>query len=878
MLIPALVCFAVGSGAPLVSAHSRTMAEETNGRYTSGADGGEDDDRPKNVLSADLEELRGGRTSINTSNNQAWSKQLRKSSVTDMMTQIEAPASSMDVCAHFDPDRKCDPDVDCCVMMGRHRDYYWITTKSGHEGKRIEPEQVVREYGVPEHVVLDHIREELEEEDAVKSLPFALVLVVLYALMNFQHDTQADVRSVESAIEFDIAENANWGFVDGPQRGTQNMGFKNYQDVTSYADFWSWMNRGMTAVWFISGRPTSEDSPLNLGPLPVEEQNYYLWHNRKIGAMRLMKEIAPSSECQNTAMSQAFSLNCTREPQFDLSLDPTDYDVSQMTFLEDSSSTVWLESDTWPDILRDLESNDWLNEQVYRIQVSICTYNPMKDLLILTNVHFLFSRAGHIWKRLTHRSFKLEPYEGLRDFLYDILFYTHISIIFFMEVIEVCKLCAKIKCHPMEFFKEYFNFWNVVDWVSIIVAYAMLGVWTMRYFKIKELENVVLNLPEELDKCNITAEHSTCSHELYSALYEEAEAAGLWIKDSNLLGAFYPVCIMMRLFKAFQAQPRLAMVSMTLYNSATDLAHFGIVFVAAFFSFVVMSIALFGREMTEFADFSRAFMSLFRALVGDFDYEEMSHNNRGIAFCFMALFMVTMFLIMLNMLVAIVMDVYAETKSQLGRSEPVWEECHEIMMRKWNNIRGNRMPFPKILDKYQKSRVPYIENPATIKVIKVPEFLNMVEGLKESQAVEIFENATEDWLATMHKTVELEEVLNTASMAAECAREIAEELDCRVRKVKRIDTGSQAQKPKASPFKPPLSSREVAEDPALSLEDLFKAAQLRLEQEFADRDDTAGDVDALRRMLASLALLSADRTAASMVAKPTHVPGLDLAL
>jgi len=285
-----------------------------------------------------------------------------------------------------------------------------------------------------------------------------------------------------------------------------------------------------------------------------------------------------------------------------------------------------------------------------------------------------------------------------------------------------------------------------------------------------------------------------------------------------------------------------------------------------------MSVALFGREMAEFANFTRAIMSLFRALVGDFDYAEMASNNRAIAFTFMALFMVTMFLIMLNMLVAIVMDVYADTKAQLDNSESVWEECWEISYRSWQNLRGQRMPFNKILDKYAESRG--VEKPNSIKLLKVNQFVDMVEGLMEDQALDIFMTATSDWLSMNHRQVELPEVLSTASMAAECAKEVAEELDCRVRHVKRVE---RTKSNHGEAHEKPPSSEDLANDDDLSLEDIFRAAQLRLEQELADKEEHTIQVDALRRILASCALLSADRSGGK-AAKPAHVPGLDLSI
>merc|ERR1719265_230686 len=89
------------------------------------------------------------------------------------------------------------------------------------------------------------------------------------------------------------------------------------------------------------------------------------------------------------------------------------------------------------------------------------------------------------------------------------------------------------------------------------------------------------------------------------------------------LCVFYPMVIMCRLFKAFAAQPRLALVTRTLSMAAIDVGHFGIVFVTIFFSYAVMGHTLFGREVYDFSDLGRSVNSCFCILMGDFDLSEM---------------------------------------------------------------------------------------------------------------------------------------------------------------------------------------------------------------------------------------------------------------
>jgi len=730
---------------------------------------------------------------------------------------------------------------------GQHKEYYWVTVEPGRENQAMTPEDVVNNHGVPEHVVLTKIAEERSEEEAVKSLPFALLLVILYALMNLSHDSQGPIRSVEEAIEFDIKENANFAFSTG-ENGNEYMGHKTYQDVNSYGDFWSWMNKGISALYFQTDYPISEGSSLDMGPLTDTEKSFYLWHNKKIGPMRLRKEALPYADCLNEDMGNAFDLTCYEVGDLDLSLDPVDFDVAQLRFPEDRSETVWVEHGNHSLQLRELETNRWVNNQTYRVMVSFLAYNGPKDIFVQTNVHFLFARSGRIWKALTHRSFVLEPYSTWEAYLWDILFFSHITLIFVTEMAEVFKELWHAKGDCMAFLREYISFWNVIDWLSIIMAYTQLGVWFTRYGYVKTLETHVRDFPTELATCTEDA----CKHFLYDRLYDDVRIAGQWMREQNLLGAFYPVMIVLRLFKAFQSQPRLALVSKTLYNSSGDLAHFGIVFLSAFFSFVLVFMAIFGREMTDFAQFDRAVMTLVRAFLGDFDYDTMDQMNRASAFFFILIFEVTMFLIMLNMLVAIVMDVYADTKGHLTKGETLWDECYEIAERFYMNKMGKRMPFNELVTKYLKARGDGAWK--SKKVISVQEFTELVPGLGEAQAKDILIGACQDWGEAHNVPVQMRDVLGVASMTAEFAGQVNAKFGGSASSPKALGNLHQA----AAGSKPStmLTAKEIAEMDGLSLEELFKAAQIRCQMEFGQPDADEERVNALSRILESCRNLS----------------------
>jgi hypothetical protein len=80
-------------------------------------------------------------------------------------------------------------------------------------------------------------------------------------------------------------------------------------------------------------------------------------------------------------------------------------------------------------------------------------------------------------------------------------------------------------------------------------------------------------------------------------------------------------------------------------------------------AFALAGVQLYGNYLFEYRDFSSAFSSLFRALMGQFDYEELRVKNRAVTFIYFWSFIVLGLFIMLNFVTAIIGSAYQEEQS-----------------------------------------------------------------------------------------------------------------------------------------------------------------------------------------------------------------------
>jgi len=210
----------------------------------------------------------------------------------------------------------------------------------------------------------------------------------------------------------------------------------------------------------------------------------------------------------------------------------------------------------------------------------------------------------------------------------------------------------------------------------------------------------------------------------------------------RFLLALYPFILVSRLFKAFAAQPRLSLVTRTGASVSTDLVHFGLVFFSVCGLFTMSAMILFGQDLADFSNFNRAADSVFHILIGDFSWEEMKEVGRLPASIWFWTFMILMSQVMLNMLLAVVMDAYTEVRGAIGsHAETLWSQASEIWRRYRELKAGKRISLDYVLsciDPTTGSRYKHgdekVYGGVKVDNFNVATFMSAVPGLGEKQA------------------------------------------------------------------------------------------------------------------------------------------------
>eukprot|EP00931_Biecheleriopsis_adriatica_P004589 TRINITY_DN106232_c0_g1_i1.p1 TRINITY_DN106232_c0_g1~~TRINITY_DN106232_c0_g1_i1.p1 ORF type:complete len:1060 (-),score=244.56 TRINITY_DN106232_c0_g1_i1:60-3239(-) len=671
---------------------------------------------------------------------------------------------------------------------------------------------------VSQKIYLGWVRNELDKEAACLELPFTILLLISFAMMAIFALNQHLVYAIEQAIEKDIVENANFAF--SGYMGEKNLhDVHSFADFWSWVRLgflplvikptWSYSESrtdDVASVFDLSyaASPLSEapsswvlgafakDSGSSL-PDPVPMTGDYLRYNRIIGGLRFRQQVALAASydlCKwpDTASRAAYEswsakpcmpayeelpyepdtsqgevfVNPERVEWLLIKLDSFDRMIDQLVDSEDGCAQMAAKNRTEDcyciHCSKTTPASPWLDERTQRIEVGMATYNPEYGLLTLTGVNFWFARGGRVEKRVELMSlwvdFSMPSVPNIPLLVCEAVWILSLFYIACNELKEICSIMRNAEHSCVRSLQdEYLGIWNIIDWISIVLACVVL------YFGADLLVNIMalaegMQTIIQLDPTSLSRADYT---KMVDSFYDDVESVCAIEKIFRLSLGIYPNMLMLRLFKSFAAQPRLAVVTDTIKMASQDMLHFGIVLLAVVCSLTLCSVLLFGRDLEAFGDFGRATHSCFRMMFGDWDLDDMEDVTRTSTYVWFTLFLSLVVIILLNMLLAIIMDNYMAVKKRSSSAQSLAAQIQEMRRRRRMLRNKERVRLNDIWDAFvgeangDERAASRSERELTAEIIQ-----DTVSGIPFSQAERTLKNSWKEHLKATTVPFELE--------------------------------------------------------------------------------------------------------------------------
>lgn len=325
-----------------------------------------------------------------------------------------------------------------------------------------------------------------------------------------------------------------------------------------------------------------------------------------------------------------------------------------------------------------LQRRGWLDDATARVTIKALVMNAETEPPRVENVkwHFAMSRGGGVFASMRFETLFLRAWNSATSAVVDAMF-----ILMLMVQTAHCIYMAS-KAGKEKECKAHFKIpVNTLAWVNVTMSWLnVMGFFMQDAFRKEIIYQIELSHDAAISNTTTLSEFQERASELHKAA-DDMTSFTTWYR---LFITYLNLLLMVRCFVMFEFQPRLAIVIATLKATSIDLCHFLVVFVPTFLAYAIAGMCIFGRRVEEFSSVTRSIGTCFKiAIESEYDWEKLSEEDFITSASWVWTFLLLIVLLMLNMVLAIIMDVYTEVRRAAGSSETVADNIRFLLKRIW---------------------------------------------------------------------------------------------------------------------------------------------------------------------------------------------------
>lgn len=498
---------------------------------------------------------------------------------------------------------------------------------------------------VKRDLLIDRLDWRVRLDDAFASLPFSTVsLAIFFSLVVF-HLQIWNRQQVERGLE---------AWIEG--YGKDLPGPYLQQAVAGPSSLWSWLSTSGISAVFGECAAAPDGAP----GTPV----------CRLATRNVLIGDAQLRQARAEGLERAAWLLHSEVAQRHLAAQPADYFGAALS------------------TLRNLQSSGWIDEDTDDVTLVFSTFNEDEQIFVTTEVTVGVYAYGYVEPVVVASAVVANPFPSVAIFVLDAVYICCILWPMYQEMRDLTSWCRMVGCLKGIF--HYGGFWNTVDWMNIAMGVVQACNWVQCVLAI-QTDSIQELLQGDDQRPHLIPHVMDLDTDALEAIRSDLATIirlFFWLRIVMAANVFI---IMLKFFKAFQANPKLQLVTNTLRNAASDIFHFCLVAGAVFVGYGVIGHIMFGGDLVTFNTLERSMNTAFTVLMGDFGwYVEASESDVGLASgspWFLVVlwfwsFMVFNFLILMNMLMAIILEHYADCFSQV-KSDPdaiaLWEQAWRYM-------------------------------------------------------------------------------------------------------------------------------------------------------------------------------------------------------
>ncbi|CAK4079530.1 unnamed protein product [Aphanomyces euteiches] len=456
-------------------------------------------------------------------------------------------------------------------------------------------------------------------------LPFPIILFVLFAWAALIHVPIWEMYPAESGLGSAL-------ITTGTDAITPNTTTK-LKNIRTQADVFAWLTDTLLPAVFV----TSDSNE-------ALTSNRIAYYHKLLGAVEFKTWIAKEKDC-GLEGSYGMIYNICHD---------FENPVLDAVFYIDSGATI---EEAKEFIVARQDEGTWLNQSTAVLQINVATYNGELDLMGVTSLILTFQSGGYIKTEYKMAVIPADPYHSNHTGLV-------LDIIIGVFVIATIIFQSKLAYDRFRAKMPYWDFWRLIEWVSMgaIIVFYILWIILCSVIYNENLSSELLTL--EVSGTYDFSKESDLEEAgpLLTDIMDRMRSMGSLVVAVRLVGLASLFLLIVRVLGSLRFHPRLNIVTATLGAALNSLQPFFFVFVICLAAFVTSGCLLFGEKLEQFSTIGYTTVTVVNMLFGQFDLEAVFEVDYLIALVWYWCTMIVLFLVLFNMLLAIVLAAFDQVR------------------------------------------------------------------------------------------------------------------------------------------------------------------------------------------------------------------------
>ncbi|KAL4151437.1 hypothetical protein PRNP1_008382 [Phytophthora ramorum] len=325
------------------------------------------------------------------------------------------------------------------------------------------------------------------------------------------------------------------------------------------------------------------------------------------------------------------------------------------------------------------KTSDWIDSSTDKVEISVLTYNGELEGYVVTELVLEFHAGGFITPKALTRPMISIPYGKQSSFASDVLVWIWFGVAAMWAFSCVWEWRSK-ENRPSRRHMIIRTFDLFVVEAAMCVFYA-IWVSIVVLLDDADFQNSLWLLA---DPTNIDVEGTADDINSLNLVIDNLKNIASLTAALRVVGAVIIALIGLQILNRFRFHPQLNILTRTVANALKQFGAFFVVFIIIFLTFTIIGCMIFGDRAKEFSSLDNSMASCINMLFGVFDFETIKELQFSVAFYW--IYMIVVSLVLMNMMLAIVLDAYEQVSSESYKKSANLELANRVTSICWDQV------------------------------------------------------------------------------------------------------------------------------------------------------------------------------------------------